>query len=116
MLQEEAIESMVKGIVEKWGRVDYAVNAAGVIGSRTRSTSTSTSEFDHTNGINYRGTWLCARAELKQMLTQDPLPSHDGRLGNRGSIVHIASQLGIVSRPDAGKVLSHLNETTLVAI
>lgn len=35
------------------------------------------------------------------MLTQEPLPSHDGRLGSRGAIVNIASQLGIVGRPGA---------------
>jgi len=35
------------------------------------------------------------------MLTQDPLPSHDGRPGERGSVVNIASQLGIVGRPNA---------------
>jgi NAD(P)-dependent dehydrogenase (short-subunit alcohol dehydrogenase family) len=29
MLKEEDIERMVKETVEKWGRVDYAVNAAG---------------------------------------------------------------------------------------
>jgi NADP-dependent 3-hydroxy acid dehydrogenase YdfG len=29
MLEESQIESMVKQTVEKWGRVDYAVNAAG---------------------------------------------------------------------------------------
>ena len=31
------------------------------------------------------------------MLKQEPLPTHDGRAGNRGAIVNIASQLGIVS-------------------
>ena len=36
-----------------------------------------------------------------QMLKQDPLPTHDGRPGNRGSVVNIASQLGIVGRPAA---------------
>lgn len=35
------------------------------------------------------------------MLKQDPLPTHDGRPGCRGSIVNIASQLGIVGRPAA---------------
>lgn len=29
MLKEEDIERMVKETVGKWGRVDYAVNAAG---------------------------------------------------------------------------------------
>jgi hypothetical protein len=31
------------------------------------------------------------------MLKQEPLPTHDGRAGNKGAIVNIASQLGIVS-------------------
>lgn len=35
------------------------------------------------------------------MLKQEPLPTHDGRRGNRGSVVNIASQLGIVGRPAA---------------
>ena len=37
------------------------------------------------------------------MLKQEPLPTHDGRPGNRGNVVNIASQLGIVGRPAAGK-------------
>ncbi len=39
------------------------------------------------------------------MMKQEPLPTHDGRLGNRGSIVNIASQLGVVSRPNARESL-----------
>jgi hypothetical protein len=35
------------------------------------------------------------------MLTQEPLPTHDGRPGTRGSVVNIASQLGVVGRPAA---------------
>ncbi|RDW94283.1 hypothetical protein BP5796_00046 [Coleophoma crateriformis] len=101
MLQEDQIVALMDGVVAKWGRVDYAVNAAGVIGNNQRSTSTSAAQFDLTNGINYRGAWLMSRSELAQMLKQDPLPSHDGRPGNRGAIVNIASQLGVVGRPDA---------------
>lgn len=40
------------------------------------------------------------------MLKQEPLPTHDGRPGNRGNVVNIASQLGIVGRPAAGKLPS----------
>jgi len=35
------------------------------------------------------------------MLRQEVLPSHDGRPGERGSVVNIASQLGVVGRPNA---------------
>jgi NAD(P)-dependent dehydrogenase (short-subunit alcohol dehydrogenase family) len=78
-------------------------NGIGVIGNNARSTDTSTQQFDEINGINYRGMWLSSRAELAQMLKQEPLPTHDGRKGNRGAIVNIASQLGLVSMPNAGK-------------
>lgn len=65
--------------IAKFGRVDYAVNAAGILGASLRS-----HEFDRTNNVDYRGCWLCSREELKHMLKQEPLPSHDGRPGNRG--------------------------------
>jgi NAD(P)-dependent dehydrogenase (short-subunit alcohol dehydrogenase family) len=55
-------------------------------------------DFDLITSVNYRGTWLSAREELKRMITQEPLPTHDGRPGNRGVIVNIASNLGLVSR------------------
>ncbi|RFU28969.1 hypothetical protein B7463_g7360, partial [Scytalidium lignicola] len=87
--------------VAKFGRVDYAVNAAGIIGLAQRSHEMSVDEFDRVNQVDYRGCWLCSREELKHMIQQEPLPSHDGRPGNRGSIVNIASQLGIVARPTA---------------
>ena len=73
------------------------------MGNNERSTNTSAQQFDLVNNINYRGAWLSSRFELAQMLNQEPLPSHDGRPGNRGSVVNIASQLGIVSRPNARK-------------
>jgi len=63
-------------------------------------------DFDRINSVNYRGCWLSSRAEIKQMLKQEPLPTHDGRPGNRGAIVNIASQLGIVGRPGARKTYS----------
>lgn len=91
-------------VVCKFGRLDYAVNCAGILGDSLRSTETDTVDFDRITNINYRGCWLSSRAELRQMLKQDPLPSHDpDREPQRGSIVNIASQLGIVARPAARK-------------
>ncbi|KAH8810726.1 hypothetical protein F5884DRAFT_259486 [Xylogone sp. PMI_703] len=92
---------LLEQAIGRFGRVDYAVNAAGIIGSPQRSHEMSVEEFDRINQVDYRGCWLCSREELKYMVTQEPLPSHDGRPGNRGSIVNIASQLGIVARPTA---------------
>ncbi|OQD88051.1 hypothetical protein PENANT_c004G03733 [Penicillium antarcticum] len=95
-------DSFIDAVVQQFGRVDYAVNCAGVLGKPLRSVETPLEEFDRVNNINYRGCWLCSRAELRQMASQSELPSHDpSRPGQRGSIVNVSSQLGIVSRPGA---------------
>ena len=99
---DQFASSFISKVVEAFGRVDYAVNCAGVLGQPMRSSETSIAEFDRVNNINYRGCWLSSRAQLKQMVEQDPLPSHDSnRPAQRGAVVNIASQLGIVSRPSA---------------
>ncbi|KAL1983525.1 hypothetical protein VTN96DRAFT_10264 [Rasamsonia emersonii] len=95
------VARMLDETIAKFGRVDYAVNAAGVLGGARRSHEMSIEEFDQITQVDYRGCWLCSREELKHMVQQEPLPTHDGRPGNRGSIVNIASQLGIVARPTA---------------
>ncbi|KAI9045354.1 SDR family NAD(P)-dependent oxidoreductase [Aspergillus affinis] len=99
---EQFVESFMGHVVDTFGRIDYAVNCAGILGNAQRSTETTTETFDHINNVNYRGSFLCSRAELKHMLRQDPLPSHDpDRTPQRGSVVNVASQLGIVGRPSA---------------
>ncbi|PYH98671.1 oxidoreductase [Aspergillus ellipticus CBS 707.79] len=99
---ETFVEAFINEVVGVFGRLDYAVNCAGILGEALRTTETSTAIFDHINNVNYRGSWLCSRAELRQMVKQDPLSSHDpNRAPQRGAIVNVASQLGIVGRPSA---------------
>ncbi|KAI9738390.1 MAG: hypothetical protein M1834_008893 [Cirrosporium novae-zelandiae] len=97
---EEFVDSFIESTVAEFGRIDYCVNCAGVLGACDKSTDTSMSEFDRVNGVNYRGCWLSSRAELRAMLKQEPLPSHDcERPSQRGSIVNIASILGLIGMP-----------------
>ncbi|GAB7356848.1 hypothetical protein MBLNU459_g7721t1 [Dothideomycetes sp. NU459] len=95
------VQSLLDLTIKTFGRLDYAVNAAGVLGASNRSHEMSIEEFDNVLNVDYRGCWLCSREELKHMVKQEPLQSHDGRPGSRGAIVNIASQLGIVARPTA---------------
>ncbi|KAK7902229.1 hypothetical protein LTR67_001873 [Exophiala xenobiotica] len=99
---EDFVDNFMKNVVDKFGSIDYAVNCAGVLGQALRSHEMDAAEFDRINTINYRGCWLSSRAELRQMVKQD-LPASDdsGRAPQRGAIVNIASQLGIVGRPAA---------------
>ncbi|KAJ5851187.1 hypothetical protein N7455_011043 [Penicillium solitum] len=99
---DQFADAFINAVVQEFGRVDYAVNCAGVLGKPMRSAEMSLEEFDRVNNINYRGCWLSSRAQLRQMVTQSGLPSHDSnRPPQRGAVVNVSSQLGIVSRPGA---------------
>lgn len=96
------VDSFMKRVVETFGRIDYAVNCAGILGKDQRSGEMDISSFDAINNVNYRGCWISSRAQLQAMVGQEPLPSSNpSRPGTRGAIVNIASQLGIVGRPKA---------------
>ena len=97
---ESFVDSLMAETAKTFRRVDYAVNCAGILGNDLRSTESPVSAFDRINNVNYKGTWLASRAALGQMLKQDPLAEHAGQ---RGAVVNIASQLGVVARPGAGK-------------
>ncbi|KAG7109747.1 hypothetical protein HYQ44_011500 [Verticillium longisporum] len=92
------VSSFAKHVSQTFGRVDYAVFSAGVLGASLRSHETPVADFDRITNINYRGTWLSSRAILSIMLEQETLAEHPRQ---RGAIVNIASQLGIVARPAA---------------
>lgn len=97
------VESLITQTVKRFERLDYAVNCAGILGSAVRSTDMDTEDFDKITNVNYRGSWLSSRAALRVMLQQNPLQEHPEQ---RGAVVNIASQLGIVARPEAGKFFS----------
>jgi len=97
---DDFIASFTKEAAKLFGRIDYGVNCAGVLGESLRSHETPIESFDRVTRINYRGAWLSSRAQLSQMVGQDPLPEHPKQ---RGAVVNIASQLGIVARPTAGQ-------------
>ncbi|KAL4861036.1 hypothetical protein BDV12DRAFT_208452 [Aspergillus spectabilis] len=101
--KEAFVESFVDQAFSTFGRLDYVINCAGVMAKGfARSIDNTTEQFDFINSINYRGTWLCSRTVLKRMVQQEPLPSTEPwRPAQRGSIVNIASQLGVVSRSGA---------------
>ncbi|WVQ62755.1 uncharacterized protein L199_000903 [Kwoniella botswanensis] len=97
------MDHLFNEVKSKYGRLDYAVNCAGISGNNKPSDQSEMSDFDKITGINYRALWYCSKKELEIMKSQE-IPSKDGLEGvrrQRGSIVNIASQLGVVGRPDA---------------
>jgi len=96
---ETFVDALHDETISKFSRLDYAVNCAGILGGDTiKAVEMTTEAFDQLNNVNYRGSWLSCRAQLRNMLKQQPLEAHPKQ---KGSIVNIASQLGIVGRPGA---------------
>lgn len=77
----EAVEAMVQAVVARLGRLDIAVNSAGIYRPGDDE-SQSKDDWDKVIGVNLTGTWLCARAEMQQMKQQSPAG---------GKIINIAS-------------------------
>jgi NAD(P)-dependent dehydrogenase (short-subunit alcohol dehydrogenase family) len=80
------VEAMVAGTVEKYGRLDYAFNNAGIEGAPGDTATYPEDSFDRVIAINLKAVWLCMKYEIPQMLKQ-----------GGGAIVNTASTLGLVA-------------------
>lgn len=85
------VEAMVATIVRTWGRLDCAHNNAGISESRVLLADMTEEIWDRTITVNLRGTWLCMKYELRQML------AHGG-----GAIVNTSSVVGLVAVAEQG--------------
>ncbi|KAH8724449.1 hypothetical protein GQ44DRAFT_683289 [Phaeosphaeriaceae sp. PMI808] len=96
----------IASLFSQISQLNYAVNCAGVSGVQKPTVEVDLAEFDRVNSVNYRGLWMCEKEELKLMLKNDVQPykgftlsPEEARIrGQRGSIVNIASQLGLVGK------------------
>ncbi|WVF66909.1 hypothetical protein IAT40_001652 [Kwoniella sp. CBS 6097] len=98
------VDSLFSDLKSRFGRLDYAVNCAGISGNNAPTFNSTMEDFDKINGVNYRGLWYCSKKELEIMKQQGWPTRQDGLeeiRRQRGSIVNVASQLGVVGRPDA---------------
>lgn len=96
---ESFVNSLAADVKRIFGRLDYVVNCAGVLGDALRSHETPLSAYERIMNINLKGTWLASRAALGIMVAQEAV-DHPGQ---RGAIVNIASQLGVVAKPATSK-------------
>jgi NAD(P)-dependent dehydrogenase (short-subunit alcohol dehydrogenase family) len=75
------VERMVAYAVETYGRLDIAVNNAGIEGTIAAIADMKDEDWDRVVGVNLRGNFLCLKHEARAMLAA----------GNGGSIVNIGS-------------------------
>jgi NAD(P)-dependent dehydrogenase (short-subunit alcohol dehydrogenase family) len=77
----EDVERMVTQTIETFGRLDYAVNNAGIEGELAPVTDLPVEAWDQVLNINLRGNFLCLKYEARAMLAA----------GNGGAIVNVGS-------------------------
>ena len=91
LTQEEAVESVVQGVVGTFGRLDGVYNVAGISGRRFGDGPVHEMTLDGWNQTlanNATSQFLVCRAAIRQMLSQEPAAS-----GQRGAILNMSSTL-----------------------
>jgi NAD(P)-dependent dehydrogenase (short-subunit alcohol dehydrogenase family) len=74
--------------LSRFGRLDAAVNSAGVQGELAPTADCSLDNWQRVVGVNLTGTFLAVREEIRAMLGA----------GNGGSVVNLASNFGLVGK------------------
>jgi NAD(P)-dependent dehydrogenase (short-subunit alcohol dehydrogenase family) len=94
---EAEVRSLVEQTVERFGRLDVAVNNAGTEGQLGAITEQSEDNVRHTFDTNVLGTLLALKHEMRVMLKQGAgaivnLSSIAGQVGIAGASVYVASK------------------------
>lgn len=76
------VERMVAHAIETFGRLDYAVNNAGIEGQLSGIMNLPEEEWDRVFNINLKGNFLCMKYEARAMLAG----GHGGAIVNVGSV------------------------------
>ena len=97
----DQVEGAIKQIVDRFGRLDIAFNNAGVENKAAPAHEIDLAEWDRIIGINLRGTFLCMKHELAQMVKQGRgvvvnTSSGAGIRGVAGGAAYAASKHGII--------------------
>ena len=84
----QAVKVMMEWIVATYGRLDAALNNAGIQTPQRPMAEITDDEFDRTVAVDLKGVWNCMQSEIEHMLKQ-----------GGGAIVNTSSQGGLTAFP-----------------
>jgi len=95
------VEAMVAVALQKFGRLDLAINNAGVLGSGASMIDFTEDDWDDVMGVNLKGVWLCMKHEIPAMMQSGGgaivnVSSIAGLVGSQHSPAYAASKHGVV--------------------
>ncbi len=85
------IQAMIRQTVETYGRLDFAVNNAGIGGAAALTADYPEEEWQRVLDINLTGVWLCMKYSIPHMLK-----------AGGGALINVASILGHVGFANSG--------------
>lgn len=96
-----SVQKMVRQTIEKFGRIDVAVNNAGIGGASAHTAEYPEDEWQKVISINLTGVYLCMKYELQEMVKAQKgvivnMASVLGKVGFMGSAAYVASKHGVV--------------------
>ncbi|HCG41077.1 MAG TPA: short chain dehydrogenase [Pseudomonas sp.] len=86
--RSDEVAGLMSATTQRYGRLDYAFNNAGILIENGRLADGSESQFDAIMSVNVKGVWLCMKHQLPLMVAQ-----------GGGVIVNTASVTGLVGAP-----------------
>ena len=87
--REQDVQHAMSRAIDRFGRIDAAVNNAGIEGRFGPVQDATVEDFDRIIGVNLKGVWLGMKHQIPHML------AHGG-----GAIVNTASSAGVTGIPN----------------
>jgi len=94
-------ENMVKATLDKYGRLDFACNNAGIGGDQNPTADYSIEAWEKALSVNLSGVFYCMKYEIPAMLKSGGgsiinMASILGRVGFAGAVGYVAAKHGVL--------------------